>query len=330
MSIGKAGERDYILHMNKPLNQSNHKIAIIGYGSQGRAIALNLRDSGYDVVVGLREGSPSIAIAKKDNIPTITTVGDAVSKTDVICFAFPDHLHERVYRDDIKPNLSKNCTLLFFHGLSVHFGYIEPPEDADVILVAPHAPGDAVREKYLGDRSISAFYSVYQDSSGQAEKNAIDLAMGLGIQKRWLVRTTFEHEAVGDLFGEQAVLCGGLAALVKNGFDVLVENGIPAENAYLEVAHQLDLIVELIKKHGIEGMLRRISVAARFGSLQTGPKIIDRAARERMQVVYDRIRTGRFTDHLKKLTPDRIAELDQACAELSDPRFENVIRKYRD
>ncbi|MEA2031672.1 MAG: ketol-acid reductoisomerase [candidate division Zixibacteria bacterium] len=307
---------------------SNNRIAIIGYGSQGRAVSLNLRDSGYDIVVGLREDSPSIEIAKKDNVPTIATVTEAVSTADVICFAFPDHLHEQVYRKDIKSNLNKNSTLLFLHGLSIHFGFVQPPEYTDVILVAPHAPGDAVREKYTGDRSVSAFYGVYQDSSGHAEQTAIDVAMGFGIQKRWLVRTSFEHEAVGDLFGEQAVLCGGLASLVKNGFDVLVENGIPAENAYLEVAHQLDLIVDLIKKDGIEGMLRRISVAARFGSLYTGPKIINSATRARMQTAFDRIRTGNFTDHLRKMTPKEIDELNEACAEMSDPRFENVIRKY--
>lgn len=303
-------------------------IAVIGYGSQGRAAVLNFQDSGYEVVVGLRKDSSSIAAAMKDGVSTVATIAEAVKTSDIVCFAFPDHLHEPVFATDIGPNLKKNSTLLFLHGLSVHFGLVSPPEDADVILVAPHAPGATVRENYLGERSVSAFYGVDQDISGKAEQNAIDLALALGIKKKLLVKTTFEHEAVGDLFGEQAVLCGGLASLVKNGFDVLVANGIPAENAYLEVAHQLDLIVDLVKTDGIEGMLQRISVAARFGSLQAGPKIIDQGTRARMQSVYDRIRTGRFADSLRKLTPEKIAELDHACAEMSDPRLENVIRKY--
>lgn len=314
--------------MDNSESTQRYSLAVIGYGSQGRAVALNLRDSGFEVTVGLRADSASIVVAQDDGISSVVTIAEASRSADIVCFAFPDHLHEPVYQTEIGSNLKKNATLLFLHGLSVHFGFVVPPADADVIMVAPHAPGAAVREKYLTDRTVSAFYAVDQDVSGKADQKAIDLALGLGIDKKLLVKTSFEHEAVGDLFGEQAVLCGGLAALVKNGFDVLVSNGIPAENAYLEVTHQLDLIVDMVKTHGIEGMLRRISVAARLGSIQSGPRIIDQATRGRMQTVFDRIRTGRFTDHLRRLTPESIADLDRACAEMSDPRLENVIRKY--
>ena len=304
-------------------------IAIIGYGAQGRAIAQNLRDSGYDITIGLRTGSKSRAVAKKDDFTKITTVGKAVKTAgDICCFAFPDHLHGKVYKKDISNNLKKGSMLLFLQGMSVHFGFVVPPEDVDVILVAPHAPGAAVRDKYLEDLSLSAFYAIDNNYSGDAEINAIEIANAIGFQKNNLVKTTFELEAVGDLFGEQVVLCGGMAALVKNGFEVLVENGFSAENAYLEVAHQLDLIVAMIKKHGIEGMLQRISVAAAYGSVKTGPKIIDKNVRKRMQSSFDWIRSGRFTNELSKLSDKDLKKLKDEFYYMSDPRFENVVKKY--
>ncbi len=305
-------------------------IAIIGYGAQGRAIAQNLRDSGYDITIGLRTGSKSRAIAKKDGFTDVTTIKRAVSKTGkaCCCMAFPDHLHSRVYDEYIRESLIKGATLLFLHGMSIHFGFVVPPEDIDVILVAPHAPGAAVREKYLEDKSVSAFYAVDHDYSGKAEKNAIEIANAIGFQRKNLVKTTFEQEAVGDLFGEQVVLCGGMASLVKNGFEVLVENGFSAENAYLEVAHQLDLIIAMIKKHGIEGMLKRISVAAAYGAVKTGPKLIDKNVRRKMQTSFDWIRSGRFTDELSKLSDKDLKKLKDEFYYMSDPRFENVVKKY--
>ena len=306
----------------------NKSIAIIGYGAQGRAIAQNLRDSGYDIIIGLRTGSKSRAIAKKDGFTQITTISNAVKKTGMVCFAFPDHLHSKVFEVEIRKNLNKGSLLLFLQGMSIHFGFVVPPEDVDVILVAPHAPGAAVREEYLGARDLSAFYAVDHDYSGKAEKTAIEIANAIGFQKNNLVRTTFEMEAVGDLFGEQAVLCGGMASLVKNGFEVLVENGFSAENAYLEVAYQLDLIIAMIKKYGIEGMLQRISVAAAYGSVKTGPKLIDKSVRRRMQSSFNWIRSGRFTDELSKLTDKDMKKLKEEFSYMTDPRFENVVKKY--
>ncbi len=312
-----------------PAGKTKKTVAIIGYGSQGRAVALNLRDSGYKVVVGLRGRSASRAVAAKDRPGDILTVAEAVKKADVICFAIPDHRHAQVYERSVAPNVRHGATLLFLHGLSVHFGMVVSAESCDVILIAPHAPGQAVREKYLTDRSLSAFYAIGRDFTGHARRTALELAGAIGFKSQRLIATTFEHEAVGDLFGEQAVLCGGLAALIKNGFEVLVEKGIPAENAYLEVAYQLDLIVQLIKEHGIEGMLRRISVAARYGSAKAGPKIIDRTVKDRMKQVADEIISGRFSRGLSKLSGADITKLNRSLKKLTDPQFERAARKFR-
>lgn len=303
-------------------------IAVIGYGSQGRAIALNLRDSGFSVSIGLRTGSNSRKKAKKDGFLKIEKISSAVKNADIVCFAFPDHEHSSVFADEISQNVREGATLLFLHGLSIHFGLVTPSEENDVILIAPHAPGSAVRQKFLTDKSISAFYAVANDASGQAKPKAIRIAEAIGFDRKRLVATTFEYEAIGDLFGEQAVLCGGLAALIKNGFEVLVEKGIPAENAYLEVAYQLDLIVELVKKYGVEGMLGRISVAARYGSLLTGPKIIDAQTKKRMHKVADDIISGRFVKKLASLDKADIVQLNRDIANLSDPALEKAAQKY--
>ena len=311
-------------------NLHSKTIAILGYGSQGRAIALNLRDSGCDVVMGLPSRSGSRRIAQKDGFIQIHTVLRAVAKSDIVCFAFPDHLHGRVYKKDVEKYLSSNSTLWFLHGMSIHFRFIVPPEDCDVILIAPHAPGAAVREKYLSKSSFSAFYAVHQDSSGRALKTTFELARAVGIAKKGFAPTSFEAEAVGDLFGEQAVLCGGMAALIKNGFEVLVENGIPPENAYLEVAYQLDLIIDLIKQYGIEGMFKRISVAARYGSLLSGPKIIDKSVKERMSKIYREIQSGQFPRKLNWLKSADILRINKELKSLTSPLLEKAARKFSD
>lgn len=303
-------------------------IAVLGYGSQGRATALNLRDSGYDVVIGLRSNSPSRKAARRDGFKQIHTVRKAVRLAQCACFAFPDHLHGRVCERDISGSLNDGATLLFLHGFSVHFGFVVPPERTDVIMIAPHAPGVAVREQFLGDRSLSAFYAIHQDHSGKALKTVLSLANGMGFRKDKLIRTSFEIETVGDLFGEQAVLCGGMAELVQNGFEVLVEKGLPAENAYLEVAYQLDLIIQLIKQHGIAGMYRRISVAARYGSVLSGRKIIDKSVKKRMVELFDFIASGKFARMLNRLDKSDIAALRKTIDSRVDKAFERAARKY--
>ena len=312
----------------KKIDAPSKIVTVLGYGSQGRAMALNLRDSGWNVLVGLRRGSKSCNVARRDKFRQICTISQAVAQADIVCFAFPDHLHGRVFKREIAKNLVPQSTLWFLHGMSVHFKFVVPPEDCDVILIAPHAPGVAVRENYLMKRPYSAFYAVFQDRSGNADKTTFQLAQAIGLHQRGLISTTFEAEAIGDMFGEQAVLCGGMTALIKNGFDVLVENGLSPENAYLEVALQLDLIIDLIKKHGIEGMLKRISVAARYGSLLSGPKIVDRSVKERMKKVYREIESGRFPRKLNTLTSSDVLRLNKAVKILSVPALERAAKKF--
>lgn len=315
--------------MNISHDLAARPVGIIGFGSQGRALALNLRASGCDVSVGLRPDSASVALARNEGLTAILPVPDMVAACEIICFAFPDHLHGRVYRADIRDNLKPGATLLFLHGLSVHFGAVEPPEDTDVILLAPHGPGVAVRAAYeRGDKSMSAFEAVFQDHTGRARDTLHALADAIGFDRSRLFSTTFQQEAVGDMFGEQAVLCGGLAALIKNGWEVLVENGLSPDNAYLEVAYQLDLIIDLIKQHGIEGMFRRISFTARYGSLETGPALIDASVKDRMRDTLERIQSGEFVKRLEKLSPEDMAAADRALKNLTDPRFEAAARKF--
>lgn len=301
---------------------------MLGYGSQGRALALNLRDSGFEIIIGLKSRSPSRRRARRDGFSQIVTSVRATRAAHCVCFAFPDHLHGRVYAKEIRENLQPGSTLWFLHGMSIHFGFVQPPAESDVILIAPHAPGQAVREKFLSDRSLSAFYAIYQNQTGRAKRLVMALAKAAGFARKRLIATSFEHEALGDLFGEQAVLCGGLAALIKNGFEVLVANGLPAQHAYLEVAYQLDLIVQLVKQHGIEGMLKRISVAARYGSVKSGQKVIDRSVRKNMERVYSEIATGRFPKRLNRLTPKDIAELNGQLSKLTHPDLERAARKF--
>ena len=315
--------------MKRTRKNSIGPVAVIGYGSQGRAIALNLQDSGFEVIVGLRPKSKTRSKARREGIRHVTAISTAVKQAKIICFAFPDHLHKQVYAREIEPYLSHHATLLFLHALSIHFGFVKPPSHTDVLLIAPHAPGMTVRNHYLSQQStLSAFSAIFQDITGTAQKHIYQLATGIGIARKRLVPTTFEQEAVGDLFGEQAVLCGGLSALIKNGFDILVEHGIPPENAYLEVAYQLDLIVDLIKQYGIEGMFKRISVAARFGSVTAGPQIINPSVKKQMQAVYNQIASGDFPERLNLLTTKDIRSLDSSVRKLTSSSFEKAVKKF--
>jgi ketol-acid reductoisomerase len=326
--VGKCQLAIYIAGMCA-LSKSKPTVAMLGYGSQGRALALNLKDSGYEVSVGLPSGSVTRDVAAGDGMTNVYTTDKAAAGADVICFAVPDHKHAAVWRDQVGPSAKSGSALWFLHGLSVHFEQVLPPDDVDVFMIAPHAPGLAVREQYLGDRSLSAFVAVHQDVSGRAIEQAQSLAEGIGISSTRLVQTSFEHEAVGDLFGEQAVLCGGMSALITAGFETLVARGIPPENAYLEIAYQLDLIISLIKRFGIEGMLRRISVAARLGAVQAGPELIDERVRATMQRILQRIDSGEFARELQDIDDAALGDLDKSLGRLSNEELERAARKFR-
>jgi len=305
-------------------------VAVIGYGSQGRAIARNLHDSGYDVRVGLRQESKSRKLAESDSLFSVHAVGEAVRLADIIIFAFPDHYHARVLETEIAPNLKRGSMLMFLHALSVHFNLVTLPPDCDVVLVAPHAPGPAVREKFVSKEGISAFLAVRQEVSGHAQKVARKIAIDFGVREDRLLDITFHDEAIGDIFGEQAVLCGGLAMLVKSGFEVLVEKGHDPDSAFLEVAYQLDLLAGLIRQFGISGMFDRISLAARFGSAESGPKLIDNSVKERMLALYDDIESGAFAKRFSQLDPKRINELTETLKSLSNPQLDKAAKKFSD
>ena len=304
----------------------NKKITVLGYGSQGRAVALNLRDSGCDVIVGLPSKSKSRKYAKSDSF-IVTTTPKAVKTAEVILFALPDHLQGRIYKSEIESNIQPNTTFVFLHGFAIHFGFIKPPNDCDILLFAPHAPGIALREKYLSDKSVSAFKAI-ENGNKKSEQLLVALADAIGIQKNRLIDNTFRDEAIGDLFGEQAVLCGGLSELIFSGFSVLVENGLNEDNAYLEVCYQLDLIIKLIKEHGIIGMYERISVAARYGSVLNSKKIIDSSVKTKMQEIYNEIESGKFAKQLNKLTEDNIQKLTLSLQKMSSDSFEKSSKKF--
>jgi len=309
-------------------NISKNKIAILGYGTQGQAWAKNLIDSKCDITIGLPTKSNSRKLAQKDTIKSITTVSKAVKDSDIVIFAFPDHLHGRIFNKEIKPSLKKNSALIFLCGFSVHFKTIIPPVDSDIILLAPLGPGSAVRETYLSNKPIGFFYSLFQNGSGQAEKKLKYLAKNLRLKSKALIKTTFEDEAIGDIFGEQSVLCGGLTQLIKSGYDTLVESGLSSDKAYLEVAFQLDLIVDLIKKYGINGMYERISVAAKYGSYLSGRKIIDSSVKKRMKANLRDIKSGGFAKKLNALTPDKIKKLNKNLKKMSSDSFEESAKKF--
>lgn len=317
---------------SKEKKENNQKIAVLGYGSQGRAIAQNLSDSGANIVVGLKGRSRSHKKARDDKLISVTPI-EAVCDREIIIIATPDQTHATLFSKRLGDAISRNKptpTIIFLHGLTVHFDLVSLPDRADITLLAPHAPGLAVREKFVsGEKSISAFYAVSRDHSKQAQKRLFWIAEMIGFSSDRLLKTSFEHEAIGDIFGEQAVLCGGLAMLIKNGFEVLVEHGLKPDHAYLEVAYQLDLIIKLIKEHGIEGMLKRVSVAARLGAVQNGPKIIGPEVKTRMNRLYQEISSGKFPRQLANLTASELRKLNRSLHTLTDPRFEKAARKHK-
>ena len=268
-------------------------VAIIGYGSQGHAHALNLRDSGVNVVVGLYHGSKNWAKAEAAGLKVMTTA-DAAKAADVIMILAPDHLQADIYAKDIEPNLKPGKTLMFAHGFSIHFGTIKPPAGIDVSLVAPKAPGHRVREVFTEGSGTPALVAIHQDASGKALENALAYAMGLGTLRAGVIETSFKEETETDLFGEQAVLCGGVSALIKAAFDTLVEAGYAPEMAYFECQHELKLIVDLIYEGGLNYMRYSVSDTAEYGDYTRGPRIITDETRKEMKKILAEIQSGEF------------------------------------
>lgn len=271
----------------------NKNIAIIGYGSQGHAHALNLKDSGFQVIVGLYEGSPSWSKAEKAGL-TVKTAAQAAQAADVIMILINDEKQPELYEKDILPNLKAGSALAFAHGFNIHFGRIKPPKDIDVFMIAPKGPGHTVRSEYLEGRAVPALFAVYQDSSGKARDIAFDYGYGIGAARAGLLETSFREETETDLFGEQCVLCGGVTELMKAGFEVLVEAGYDPENAYYECVHEMKLIVDMIYKGGLSYMRYSISDTAEFGDYSTGRRIITEDTRNEMRKVLKEIQEGVF------------------------------------
>ena len=267
--------------------------AVIGFGSQGHAHALNLRESGVNVIIGLYPGSKSRKVAEEKGLKVLDT-GDAVKAADVIFVAVPDTKIPACYEKDIKPNLTKGKTLLFSHGFAIHFKTIVPPKDVNVIMVAPKGPGHIVRRQYLEGKGVPALIAIYQDPSKKSKQIALAWAHGIGGTRGGVIQTTFKEETETDLFGEQTVLCGGASALVQAGFEVLVEAGYSPEMAYFECLHELKLIVDLMNEAGIAGMRFSISETAKWGDVTVGPKIIDKSVKTRMKAALKDIQTGKF------------------------------------
>ncbi|MER7766539.1 ketol-acid reductoisomerase [Kitasatospora sp. NPDC096140] len=272
------------------------KVAVIGYGSQGHAHALSLRDSGADVRVGLKPESTSRAKAEEAGLRVVTPA-EAAAEADVIMILVPDPIQADVYAADIAPHLKAGDALFFGHGLNIRYGFIKPPADVDVCMVAPKGPGHLVRRQYEEGRGVPAIVAVEQDASGNAFALALSYAKGLGATKAGVIKTTFTEETETDLFGEQAVLCGGTAALVKAGFETLVEAGYQPEIAYFECLHELKLIVDLMYEGGLEKMRWSVSETAEWGDYVTGPRIITDATKAEMKKVLAEIQDGTFANN---------------------------------
>ncbi|MEH2038056.1 MULTISPECIES: ketol-acid reductoisomerase [unclassified Nostoc] len=268
-------------------------IAIIGYGSQGHAHALNLKDSGLNVIVGLYPGSKSVAKAEAAGL-TVKNVADAANAADFIMILLPDEVQKTIYKNEIEPNLEEGNVLAFAHGFNIHFGQVVPPANVDVVMVAPKGPGHLVRRTYEGGEGVPALFAVYQDASGQARDRAMSYAKGIGGTRAGVLETTFREETETDLFGEQAVLCGGLSALIKAGFETLVEAGYQPELAYFECLHEVKLIVDLVVEGGLAKMRDSISNTAEYGDYTRGPRIVTAQTKAEMQKILSEIQSGQF------------------------------------
>ena len=293
------------------------KIAVLGYGSQGHAHSLNLKDSGFDVVVGLYEGSKSWAVAEKDGF-TVKTASDVAKDSDIIMLLLHDHSMASVYKESIEPNLESGNTIMFAHGFNIHYKTITPPNNIDVSMVAPKAPGHRVREVFIKGGGVPGLIAVHHDATGKAHSTGLAYSRGIGCTRAGVLDTTFKEETETDLFGEQAVLCGGVTQLVKAAFETLVEAGYQPESAYFECLHELKLIVDLLYKGGMEYMRYSVSDTAEYGDYSRGPVVVDDHVKQNMKKVLSDIQDGSFAK-------EWISENDEGRHKFNQLREENKI-----
>jgi ketol-acid reductoisomerase len=293
------------------------RVAVIGYGSQGSAQAQNMKDSGLDVVVGLRPGGGSWKKAEQEGFK-VYTVDEAVKRSDIVHILIPDLAQPQVYREQIAPHLGKGKTLGFAHGFNIHFKQIVPPKDVDVVMVAPKSPGFNLRRTYVEGFGVPSLVAVYQNPSGKALQTALSMAKAIGSTKAGVIEVTFKDETESDLIGEQTVLVGGLIELIRNGFDVLVELGYPPELAYFEACNEAKLIMDLIYQRGFIGMLRAVSDTAKYGGLTIGRKVIDKHVRDNMLKVAADVRSGSFAK-------EWVGEYNRGC-----PTFNKLMKEVEE
>ncbi len=305
------------------------KIAIIGYGIQGRGQSLCLRDSGCEVIVSEMEGTPNFAQAKSDGFnPVPASV--AAKEADIIQILTQDHVQAKVYTEAIKPNLKKGKALCFSHGFNIRFKQIKPPKNVDVFMVAPKGPGALVRKMYEEGKGVPCLIAVYQDATGQAKQIGLAYAKALRATRAGVIETTFEEETETDLFGEQAVLCGGASELIKAGFDTLIEAGYQPEIAYFEVLHELKLITDLIQEKGISGMRRGVSNTACYGDLTRGPRIINARTRKEMKKILKEIKSGKFAKEWIKENEAGRPNFNRLMQEGDNHKIEQVGKQLRE
>jgi ketol-acid reductoisomerase len=307
---------------------SDQKIAVLGYGSQGHAHAQNLQDSGLDVRVGLRAGSPSRAKAEEAGLRVLDTA-DAVAEADVVMCLLPDTSHAKVYATDIAPNLKDGDMLMFAHGFSIHFGTVVPPAGVDVTMIAPKGPGHLVRRTYVEGNGTPGLVAVHQDATGKAKQRALAYGNAIGCARPGIIETTFKEETETDLFGEQTVLCGGISELIRNGFETLVDAGYQPEIAYFECLHELKLIIDLIYEGGLSWMRYSVSDTAEYGDYVSGPRVVDEHAREQMRAVLTDIQDGTFAKNWIAEADAGFPEFLRLRGQARTSQLEDVGRELR-
>jgi len=306
---------------------SGEVIAVLGYGSQGRAHAMNLRDSGFEVVIGLRPGGATTAKAENDGFAVLPP-DEAVDGAGLVAFLVPDMVQGKLYQK-IEPKLKKNATVLFAHGFNIHYGLVKPREDLDVVLIAPKGPGDLVRRQYEAGRGVPCLVAVAQDATGKAHARALAYADGIGGTRGGVLDTTFAEETETDLFGEQAVLCGGLSELIVRGFGTLVEAGYQPEVAYFECMHEVKLIVDLLHEGGLKKMHQFVSETAKYGDLTQGPRVVDDHTGERMKEVLKDIQDGTFAKNWVSEYDAGLPEYNRLLEEDLHSQIETVGKELR-